>query len=137
MVAIASMILGSIGCASIKTNPNAQTAITGAAALGTAYDLQQRPKDLPYFIAAEQELYSVANGTNIVTAKNIDAVMANAGQTNPLVNSALITGIQLANGFIAANSTTNNASVNVVCGWLADGIAQSAGIQLKQLKVSK
>ena len=126
-----------VSCASIQTNQNAQAAITAAAALGTAYDLQQRPSDLPYFVAAEQELYSLANSTNVLTAKTVNEALKASGQTNAFVNTALITGINLANGFITSNQSTNTHAINVVCGWLADGVAQSVGTQMKSLKTIK
>ena len=134
---ILAAALFSSGCATFQYSPNAQAAITAAAALGTSYDLMQRPSDLPYFVAAEQELYIIANSTNTVSAKNIEAALEQAGQTNKFVNSALITGINLANGFIQSNQSTNTQSLNIACGWLADGIAQSVGTQLKGLKKAK
>ena len=135
-IATASIFL--VGCKTpIVLNPNEQAAITAAAALGTAYDLSQRPDDLAYFVAAEQELYSIANSTNAVKVSSIEAALTAGGQTNKFVNSAIITGLSLADGFIAQNGSTNTYAVNEVSGWLADGIAQSVGTQLHALKAVK
>src|SRR5579859_5968494 len=86
------------GCATSPTNTqNAQTAITAAAAIGTAYDLQQRPGDLPYFLAAEAELYTIGGSTNAVTAATIDAALKAGGQTNSLEEIGLVTAVGIAN----------------------------------------
>ena len=135
-IAAASIFLA--GCKTpIVLNPDEQAAITAAASLGTAYDLSQRPSDLPYFVAAEQELYSIANSTNAVKASSIEAALVSGGQTNAFVNSAIVTGLNLADGFIAQNGSTNTYAVNEVSGWLADGIAQSVSTQLSTLKAVK
>jgi len=130
-IALAALV---IGCATTPVAPSPQVGITAAAQIGTAYDLSQRPKDLPYFIAAEQELYSVANSTNDVTATSVDTVLTSAGQTNVFVNTAIVIAIQTANSYISSTSGTNGASVKQVCGWIADGISASAVPQVVALK---
>lgn len=125
------------GCASLKPlTPNEQATITAAADLGTTYDLSTRPQDLSYFVAAAQELYSVADSTNAVTASSIEEALKTSGQTNVVVDTAIITVVQLANGYIASNSSTNAYAVNQVCGYVADGITMATQNKLTALKLT-
>jgi hypothetical protein len=142
ITSIAALVLSAfiIGCSSTANQTqNEQAVITDAAALGTAYDLQQRPLDLPYFVATEQELYTIANGTNVITAKNINDALLAAGQDNKLANLGLVTAVNLANSFIlqSVNTNTNSIAIQQVCGWLADGISQSVQPNLVALKAKK
>ena len=131
---VAALALGLTGCATPgNLNPNAQAAITAAAALGTAYDLQQRPTDLPYFVAAEQELYTIARSTNVITAASVEKALETSGQNDKFVNLAIVTGLNLANSYITSNTDTNGTAVKQACGWLADGIAQSANVMVSKL----
>ena len=136
-IATISLIIGLSGCATTPVAPSTQTAVTAAAAIGTAYDLSQRPKDLPYFIAAEQELYSIANSTNDITSASLNTVLSDAGQTNAFVDTAITIAIQTANSYIASVSGTNDATIKEASGWIADGIAQSATPQVLSLKAPK
>jgi hypothetical protein len=134
---ICALVMTLTSCASLKNNENVQTAITAAAALGTAYDLQQRPSDLPYFVAAEQELYAIANSTNKVDAKTIDAALQSAGQTNQVVSVAIAAAINIGNNYLANNNSTNTEAIKDVAGWVADGIAQTVNTRISKLKVVK
>jgi hypothetical protein len=127
------------GCGTLppQNTKTAEQAITDAAEIGTALDLSQRPNDLPYFIAAEQELYSIANSTNAVTASSIDALLVNAGQTNPVVNMSITLAIQLGNQYITSNMGTNAVAAQAVAGLVADGIAMSAHPLVMSLKAHK
>ena len=69
-----------------------------------------------------------------MNAKTIDAALIAGGQTNVFVNTAVITSVQLANGFIATSGDTNGVAIKQACGWIADGIAQTANNYVVGLK---
>ena len=140
---LASVVLSVVlftGCATTPSNTAVtQAAITTAAALGTAYDLSSRPGDLAYFVAAEQELYTISNGTNALSASTVNALMVADGQTNAFVNVAIVSAVTLANAYISANTTSTNSTdveTRLVCGWVADGIAESVQTQMLTIKDS-
>jgi ABC-type protease/lipase transport system fused ATPase/permease subunit len=137
VIASAAILVGCGTLSQQQTNQNIQTAVTASASIGTAYDLSQRPSDLSYFIAAEQELYSIANSTNAVTTTTVEAALAQAGQTNQCINLAIATALQIGNSYISASLSTNAIVEQQVCGWIADGIAQSAHPAVLSLKAPK
>ena len=47
---------------------------------------------------------------------------------------AVVTSVQLANGFIATSGDTNGVAIKQACGWIADGIAQTANNYVVGLK---
>jgi hypothetical protein len=122
-ISVASLL---VSCAILSNPQTEQTIITTAAAAGTLTDLQSRPADLPNFAAAEQELYTVADGTNQITATEIDTVLVQAGLTNKLEDLGLTTVVTLGNNYIISTPTTNSTvtTLKSVCGWIADGIAE-------------
>ena len=118
---------GTTGANNIATPANEQAVILSAAALGTTYALQQTPQDAVYFAAAETVLQNIAGTTNQIDARTIDEALVKSGETNPIVNVAITSAINLANAYIKQSNITNvvhNAALQNAALWISQGISQ-------------
>jgi hypothetical protein len=130
-LSLVALVAIAVGCATQNASQQAleQTAIISAASLGTMYDLQKNPKDLPYFTAAQSVLTVVSGETNIINASSIEGALSAAGQTNAVVNLAVLDAINLGDAYIASESSSTNAvstseAIKNVALYVSEGIGQ-------------
>lgn len=124
IISVLSLVLFA-GCALKPTSlATQQSTITSAAAIGTSVELGHNPQYAPYFVAGSSALKVIAGETNQLSASSLEDALKTAGQTNPIVNVAIISAINLGDSYInqGTNSTSQVAALKSVASWVAIGI---------------
>ena len=134
---IVSMMCG--GCASPGGNSAlltlAQAGVIEGASLGTAQLIKNNPSSRPDFVLAANVLTTLSTGTNTITSASIQAVLAQAGETNASITTLITSGLAVADQYLTQVSSANPNSIYLdAVGWLATGIKDGLNSSLPALK---
>jgi len=132
-----------VGCATSSNNnaaieATAQLAVVSGAAIFTSQEVTSHPQYAPDFLIGEQVLSELDGSTTQITSAEVDQLMAQAGETNPVVNIVVANGLQAANVWISTltNSTpgVQNEDLQTVCFWISSGISEGLTVNSSKIQ---